>query len=34
METLEELKIIKPSTLISLVLRFGNTRLLDNIALE
>jgi len=33
-DTLEELQTIKPGTLISMVVRFGNTRLLDNIILE
>ena len=33
-ETLEELKTIKPGTLISMVVKFGNTRLLDNTILK
>jgi pantoate--beta-alanine ligase len=33
-ETLEELEALKPPVLISMVVRFGKTRLLDNIILE
>jgi pantoate--beta-alanine ligase len=33
-ETLEELDVLKPPVLISMVVRFGKTRLLDNIILE
>jgi pantoate--beta-alanine ligase len=33
-DTLEELQTIKPGTLISMVVKFGNTRLLDNLILE
>jgi pantoate--beta-alanine ligase len=33
-ETLEELQTLEPPVLISMVVKFGNTRLLDNIILE
>jgi pantoate--beta-alanine ligase len=32
-ETLEELKTIKNSALLSMVVKYGNTRLIDNIIL-
>jgi len=33
-ETLEEVQVIKPGTLVSMVVKFGNTRLLDNTILK